>query len=231
MRTQSYQNFWQSIHKNARKKKFPLRIMFELTYRCNFFCRHCYVPLCYRKSKELGTREVFSIIDQLADQGCFYLGFTGGEPFMRRDFLKILEHAKRKGCSPIVYTNGSLIGEKEAQALANLQINKVDITIPAMKRTAFEKITGEKGSYLKVFRAIKLLRKNGVSLGFKTCVLKENQKQIRQIKDFSRSIGAMHRLDNILSPRLNGSQEPYRFRGRLTEWSSTVKSGDQECGA
>ncbi len=230
MKTEPYPAFWQNIHRNARQKEFPLRVMFELTYRCNFFCKHCYVPLCNRKLKELGTKQVFSILDQLAETGCFYLGFTGGEPFIRRDFLKILEHAKKKGFSPIVYTNGSLIGVSEARVLDNLQINKVDITLPAMTKVAFEKITGVRGSHARVFRAIELLHNKKIALGFKTCVLKENQDQIPQIEKFCRSIGAGHRLDNILSPRLNGCQEPYRYRGRLREKSSKNLKGVQECG-
>ncbi len=70
MKPQSYDNFWEGIHRAAKNKGFPLRVMFELTYRCNFFCRHCYVPLSYReKSKEgeLRTEEIFLILDQLKD--------------------------------------------------------------------------------------------------------------------------------------------------------------------
>lgn len=189
--------------------------MFELTYRCNFFCRHCYVPFRYRKSKEVRTKQAFGIIDQLADIGCFYLGFTGGEPFVRKDFLKILSYAKRKGFQAIVYTNGSLINEKTAKELAELALNKVDITIPAMTQDAFEKITKLKGSHKKVFKAIELLKKNGVALGFKTCVLKENQDEIGEIQKFAHSQGALHRLDDMLSRRLDGKEEPYRYRGTI----------------
>lgn len=230
MQTRPHQAFWHNIHQKASEKKFPIRAMFELTYRCNFLCRHCYVPSCYRSSKELSTKEVFYVLDQLAENGCFYLGFTGGEPFMRKDFLRIVEYAKKKAFTPIIYSNGSLIGPKEAGVLASLQINKVDITIPAMTRVAFERITGVRGSHRKVFRAIELLHKKRVALGFKTCVLKENQGEIPQIERFCRSIGALHRLDSILSPRLNGCQEPYRYRGRLRKKSSKNLKGLRECG-
>ena len=127
MKTQSYNNFWQKIHQSARDKGFPLRVMFELTYRCNFHCQHCYVPQDYRDKKgELETREVFDILDQLKDIGCFYLGFTGGEPFVRGDIMDILWYAKRRGFEVIIYTNGSLIDERIACELADLRPNKVD---------------------------------------------------------------------------------------------------------
>ncbi len=215
MQTRAYNKFWQQIHKSAKEKGSLLRVMFELTYRCNFKCRHCYVPESFREKRELKTKEVFSILDQLADIGCFYLGFTGGEPFMRKDIIQILCYAKKKGVEIIIYSNGSLIDEIIARELAQLKPNKVDITLPAMTEAAFEKITCSPGSYKKVFKAIGLLHKNKVNLGFKTCVLKENEAQIEDIQDFAESLGALHRLDTRLSPRLDGSKEPFRYRGSL----------------
>lgn len=217
MNTQDYNSFWQRIHRSAKDKGTLLRVMFELTYRCNFYCRHCYVPHSYRKKEELKTKQVFSILDQLADIGCFYLGFTGGEPFLRKDIMQILWYAKRCGFEIIIYTNGSLIDKKIANELSYLEPNKVDITIPAVSEGAFEQIAQMSGSHRKVFSAIDLLHKGGVNLGFKTCVLKENESEIKDIQDFAYSLGALHRLDDMLSPRLDGSKEPYEYRGTLKE--------------
>ncbi|MBU0694801.1 MAG: radical SAM protein [Candidatus Omnitrophica bacterium] len=221
MRFQLYNNFWQQIHESAKESGFPLRVMFELTYRCNFKCKHCYVPQSYRKKGELNTKEVFSLLDQLKDIGCFYLGFTGGEPFMRKDIMKILWYAKKCGFEVIIYTNGSLINERTAQELVRLRPNKVDITIPAMSKKPFERISGVRGAREKVFGAIDFLHKERVDLGFKTCVLKENEAEISQIEDFVHSLGALHpngakhRLDDMLSPRLDGSKEPFKYRPQV----------------
>ena len=65
MKFQSYNTFWRRIHKYAKNRGFPLRVMFELTYQCNFHCQHCYVPKSYRKKGELRTQEVFFILDEL----------------------------------------------------------------------------------------------------------------------------------------------------------------------
>lgn len=217
MKYQSCNDFWQWLHKFAKDKGFPLRVMFELTYRCNFHCQHCYVPKSYRRRGELKTKEVFSVLDELKDIGCFYLGFTGGEVFLRKDILDILWYAKKKGFEIIIYTNGSLIDEAIARELKRIRVNKVDITIPAMSKPAFERISGVAGSREKVFAAINLLRENKVPLGFKSCVLKKNESEIKDIQDFARSLGALHRLDDTLSRRLDGSEEPYKYRGQITK--------------
>jgi radical SAM protein with 4Fe4S-binding SPASM domain len=229
MKDQSYNNFWQRLHSSSKKKSFPLRVMFELTYQCNFNCKHCYIPKSYRERGELKTKEVFSILDELRNNGCFYLGFTGGEPFIRKDIMQILWYAKKKGFEIIIYTNGSLIDESRADELAALRPNKVDITIPGMSNTSFERISGVAGSRNKVFNAIDRLYKRKVNLGFKTCVLKENRSEIKNIQDFAASLGALHRLDDMLSPRLNGSVEPYRHRVRLSSLNSIKQLDVDKC--
>lgn len=212
MRHRSYSSFLRKLHKSAKDNGYLLRVMFELTYRCNFRCRHCYIPQSYFRYGELKTESIFSILDQLAEAGCFYLGFTGGEPFIREDIMDILWYAKRKGFEIIIHTNGSLIDKKRVDELSDIHPNKIDITIPAMSRHIFENITQASGSYEKVFRAISSLRDKGVGLGLKTCVLRENEVEIKKIQEFAASLGVMYRLGHVLFPCLDGSKEPYRYR-------------------
>lgn len=216
MKDQSYILFQQKINQLAEEKKLLLRVMFELTYACNFKCKHCYVPPDYKKkykSIELKTKEVFSILRQLKEAGCFYLGFTGGETFLRKDIIEILDYAKQCGFEVIVYTNGSLINEKIACRLANLRLNKIDITIPAMSREAFKQITGKDKARDKVFGAVEFLREQGINPDFKSCLLKDNQQEMGKIKEFTRHLHSRHRLDDLLFPRLDGSKIPYKCRG------------------
>jgi len=134
---------------------------------------------------------------------------------MRKDIMSIIRYANKLGFQIIIYTNGSLIKKKQIEELAGMRINKIDITIPAMSKIAFERITGIPGSRDKVFKAIGILSESGINLGFKTCVLKENESEISEIQDFAKALGCQHRLDDILSRCLDGSEEPYKYRGRL----------------
>jgi radical SAM protein with 4Fe4S-binding SPASM domain len=165
-----------------------------------------------RFNDELKTKDIFNILEQLKKAGCFYLGFTGGEPFVRKDAIKIFSYAKKLGFELMIYTNGSLINKTIAKELGKLSPNKVDITIPAMSEGAFDKIVGVSGFRDKVFQAIELLHKNKVNLGFKSCILRENKSEIDRISKFAKSLGAQYRLDDKLTLRLNGSTEPLRYR-------------------
>jgi len=209
---QDYSEFRSALHHLAKEKHLLLRVMFELTYKCNFRCKHCYIPDDYkRKEKDLSTRKIFSLIDQLKDLGCFYLGFTGGEPFLRDDIMKILWFAKKKGFQVIVYTNGSLLNRAIVDELAELSPNKLDITIPGMSDKVFNAVTASKGSRKKVFKAIDMLKKKNINFGLKTCLLKDNRHEVAAIRKFAQSLKVLFRLDTVLSPRLDGSFQPYEY--------------------
>ena len=119
IKKQNSNEFYAAMSKDAREQKIPSRVMFELTYRCNFRCLHCY--LSPDKKKELNTKEVFLVLDQLKDAGTFHIGFTGGEPFLRRDLFQILDHAKKCGFRISLLTNGFLINRDNAKKLIESQ--------------------------------------------------------------------------------------------------------------
>jgi len=212
MKEISYAAFLGRIHARARLRRTPLRVMFEATYRCNFRCRHCYVSEARKKEyagRELGTAAARKIMDALKRAGCLYLGFTGGEVFLRDDIFDLLGYARTAGFKTIINTNGSLIDAQRARLLGRLNPNKVDITVHAMDEAVFDAITGTPGFAAKVFRAIRLLRENNVRLGLKTCLLPENADQIARIEEFARAMGARHRLDDFPYPPPGWQGRPY----------------------
>jgi len=210
MRILSSSAFREKLARAARGKRFPLRVMLELTYSCNFRCPHCYIPPGYRaayKKRELSLARFRDIIDQLAAAGCLQLGFTGGEPLLKKGLFSLLRHAKSRGMETYLCTNASLITSAAAAELKRC-CDKVDITIPAMSRAAFGKVTGVPRYHSKVFRAVKLLKNHGVPLGLKTCDLKANHRELQRIKAFASKVGAPWRVDTEHIPRLDGTPLP-----------------------
>ncbi len=61
------------------------------------------------------TAEIKSVLDQLADAGVFFLTFSGGEVFLRRDFLELVAYARRLLFNVKVKTNAAMIREPEAR--------------------------------------------------------------------------------------------------------------------
>ena len=104
----------------------PDRVSVNLTLRCNLSCTMC--TTCY-DAPELSTAEVKSIIDQTATWGVEVFNPLGGEPFMRGDIEEILGYAVRRGFYVTVTTNGTLITEKRAAAIATIPSDRLHFNI------------------------------------------------------------------------------------------------------
>lgn len=81
---------------------------FELTYRCNLKCIHCYNPPDQGKEK-LTTPEILKTIYDLCAFGFKEIHITGGEPFMHPDLIQILTYANNLGVKVLLETNGTLL--------------------------------------------------------------------------------------------------------------------------
>src|SRR2546428_12185375 len=92
------------------------------------------------------TAEIKDLLDQLAAAGVFFLVFSGGEVFLRRDFFELLEHARSLLFSVKVKTNAIMIGEKEADRLAELGLHGVQVSVYSHRPEVHDRITKVPGS-------------------------------------------------------------------------------------
>ncbi|MBU1863230.1 MAG: radical SAM protein [Candidatus Omnitrophica bacterium] len=177
-------------------KKIPIEAQFELTWRCNQRCIHCYQfpPGDY----ELTTHQVKDILSQLADAGTLYLSFTGGEPLLREDFWHIARFAFKKHFAILLQTNGLLIDQPTAQRIADLNFFAVHISILGATAETHDAITQTPGSFTQVLRVVGLLRTRGIKVILNLTLMKDNFKEYFQIKALKDSLGAD--IDIRISP-------------------------------
>lgn len=158
----------------------PLHGVFELTYKCNLSCRHCYVVR--RKQPELNTAQIKGLIRQLKNVGCLYLTLTGGEVFLRDDFFEIAEYARQLNFALRIFTNGTLINSKIIDRLKSLDPT-VEISLYGFKNI-HDKITRVKGSFDKTINAIKLLKKEKIHVKVKNMVMRQNVAEVFSLKKY-----------------------------------------------
>lgn len=184
--------------------------VFELTYRCNLHCRHCYVVRDIED--ELTTEEVKSALDQLAEVGCLYLTFTGGEPLVREDFFELATYARRRGFEVSLLTNVTLVTPEVAHRLYDLAIVDVDVSLYGAEPRTHDWVTQVPGSFERTQAAIEYLVQEGISVQVKVPIMKVNVDQIGRIRDLVQEMGAEFICDPFLTPRNDRSPEPLQFR-------------------
>ena len=99
---------------------------------------------------------------ELVQIGAISLTLSGGEIFLRKDVLDILDFATQR-FYVFLLTNGTLISEKIAQKLKELGVLRVDISLYG-KREIHDKITKTPGSFDKVMDSLRWLKKDRKSV-------------------------------------------------------------------
>src|SRR5579862_2747002 len=138
----------------------PISVQFDLTYRCNERCVHCYLD--HDDHGELTTAEVKGILDQLAAAGTFFLTLSGGELLVRSDFFELLEHAASRRFDIKLKSNGLLIGAPEAARIRALGVRQVQVSIYSHRPSVHDAITKVAGSLERSLAAIRFLQAQGL---------------------------------------------------------------------
>ncbi len=210
--SRSYNDFAVSLTERTAQKRYPYSGAIELTSACNLKCVHCYVSHCHFEGDILSYREWCRIFDEIAAAGCLWLLITGGEPFLRPDFLDIYAYVKKKGILITLFTNGTLITEDVADYLKEWQPRLLEITLYGATKQTYERLTGVAGSYERCLRGIELLVERHIPLNLKTVALTINKNEIPAMQQYAQKLGVPFRWDPAIMPRLDHGVEPCSFR-------------------
>jgi radical SAM protein with 4Fe4S-binding SPASM domain len=212
----AYGAFSASLQRAVGQARTPLSATFEVTRRCPLACQHCYnnLPVGDRQARaaELQLDEHRRILDELAELGCLWLLYTGGEIFARQDFLDIYDHARSKGFLITLFTNGTQITAEVADHLAAHRPFSIEITLYGRTRETYERLTGVRGSFDRCMRGIQLLLQRGLPLKLKSVALTINKHELDDMKVFADELGVPFKFDAMMSPRIDCSQSPLAVR-------------------
>ena len=243
----SSQNPYSQILKDTAKHHRLLSVHWELTYRCNERCTHCYLDVLAPNTSdphELTTTECLHALDEMAKLGVLNLTLSGGEILTRHDFFEIATYARAKHFLLRLFTNGILITEPVADRIAKLHPYAVEISVYGANAETHECITQVPHSFERTTRALRWLHERGVRTFLKTPLMRENLRQLPAMETLARNLGAQFRYDVTITPKDNGSwvtlkhrltQEDLMWLFRQTldpaDWSNRLlKSNDRSCG-
>jgi radical SAM protein with 4Fe4S-binding SPASM domain len=216
----NYGEFTYKVHQRI-KDRVPIDVTLELTHRCPLTCAHCYnnLPMSDRAaaSSELSLEEYKRLLDELHDMGTFWVLFSGGEPFARKDFLDIYTYAKQKGFLITVFTNGTVLTPVMADYLAEWPPFAIEITLYGRTKETYEKLTGQAGSFDRCMRGIQLLLERKLPLKLKTVPTSINKHEVHEMQRFAEELGVEFKYDALINPRTDCSQSPLGVRLRPEE--------------
>ncbi|MFA7076430.1 MAG: radical SAM protein [Candidatus Izemoplasmatales bacterium] len=135
----NYKELKKNLLDIAYNNLIPIVGEFELLGNCNFNC-----PMCYAKTNDnpLGTKEWLNIFQQAYNNGMLYVLLTGGEVFLRPDFIRLYNYLFDMGVKITVYTNGSKLTDEILEVFKLKQPEMIVITLYGYDEKSYLEFTG-----------------------------------------------------------------------------------------
>ncbi len=191
-----------TVEEKYRKGNRIHAALIELTHRCPCDCTHCF--LVKNTNNELSFDEIADVLRQLRNEGTFSIGFTGGEPFIRKDFPQILELASKDHFFISILTTGILIGQPEVNLLKKLKIKNLEISLLGAFPDTHDSIMNFPGAYHRMMRAVKLLLAAEITVTLKSTIMLMNWKELPLMSETASKLGAQFSASISVAPRSDG---------------------------
>ena len=152
---------------------------------CNIECKNCYIESSPKNDRlvYITFEEVKLFIDEAIDKnlGTKEIGFTGGEPFMNKDVLKMIEYSLSKNFKVLVLSNAMkpMLNKREDLLKINHQNLTIRVSIDHYQKGKHEEIRG-KNTFNVMMEGLKWLNQNNFNYALATRLLwGEQEDQLR----------------------------------------------------
>jgi radical SAM protein with 4Fe4S-binding SPASM domain len=173
----------------------PYVVSWNLTYRCNLACEHCYLDAGgaprvasaeFADRSELSTAECRKVIDDIAAFAPEALTIlTGGEPLLRRDILDIVGYAVQRELWVVVGTNGIRVTENLARILAGAGVRGLALSLDALDPAIHDGFRRVRGAWRNTVEGAAILRRAGLPFLVQTTVGRHNHEQLEAIAAYA----------------------------------------------
>jgi radical SAM protein with 4Fe4S-binding SPASM domain len=191
-------------------------LFYEMTYRCNERCVHCFNPGAahteqqkpQRNTEELTTEEAIAMIDDAYVAGAFKVCLSGGEVLIRKDFFEIVAHIRSKRMTLTIYTNGLLLDEDALKRLANFYPAMVGMSVYSAVPEIHDATTKVKGSHERTIAALRQLNELGLRTVVKATMMDHAVQGWQLLKQLADDIGSFFQMDMQITAGNDGAREP-----------------------
>jgi MoaA/NifB/PqqE/SkfB family radical SAM enzyme len=136
-------------------------------YDCNLRCRMCRLPGEAGRLRKAGfpplsPEAMLRVVDGFADLGTRGIGFTGGEPLLCPDILRLVRRTKERGMLAHLNTNGTLLTDERAGGILDAGTDSLNVSLDGATEASHDRIRGAAGSFgrtLEGLGAVNRLRK------------------------------------------------------------------------
>lgn len=152
-----------------------------VTDRCNLRCTYCMPEeglAWFPRNELMSDEEMLRICSVFTELGVDKIRITGGEPFIRKNFITLLEDISQlNGLEELTITTNGLLTEKHVPKLKELGIKSLNLSLDTLDKERFFAIT-RRNSLDQVLKTIDALLDNDIHVKINAVVMED-----KNIKD------------------------------------------------
>jgi pyrroloquinoline quinone biosynthesis protein E len=190
----------------------PYALLAEITYRCPLHCPYCSNPvgvlsgdleggapltpleagsqeLAPPRRTELTTDEWKRVIRDAAKLGVLQIGFSGGEPLVRRDLVELVRAAREAKLYTNLITSGIGLDDDRVRALRDAGLDSVQLSFQSNDADLADEIAGAPAHQRKLDAAAKI-RAAGIPLSLNFVIHRRNIDRLPEMIELSETLGA-----------------------------------------
>lgn len=163
-------------------------IQFELTSRCNERCIHCYIPNSKKNvGKDMTFERFREALDQFVEMGGIHVSLSGGEIFLHRDIIKIIQYCREKDLEICILSNLIALKDVHIPFLKKANLSYIQTSLYSMDPEIHDTITTIKGSHQKTLSALEKLIAADIPVQISCPLMKTNKDSYRDVLKYAQS--------------------------------------------
>ena len=174
------------LHAAFSKDRIPFQVYYAITGNCPCHCDHC--SYAKRSGQELSVHESLQFIDDAKKLGCSLIGFTGGEPLLRKD-LELMIAACKPELATILFTTGHGLTVKRAEALKQAGLDWFTVGFESANEHQHDTVRKFPGSFQQAVQTLHVAQEAGLYTAISTVASKSkvNDGEIERLYEFSKN--------------------------------------------
>lgn len=119
----------------------PIYTLLKVTERCISNCVYCAHAGIKYAPNEASTEDLERVLAQIAEAGAASVSFTGGEPLLRADIMRLSHKARSLGLFTVLHTNGVLLSRRISE-LRESAFDMVIVSVDSIDKKNYKATRG-----------------------------------------------------------------------------------------
>lgn len=169
----------------------PLWLLAELTYRCPLQCPYCSNPVeMAAADRELATEDWQRVLQEARQLGAAQLGFSGGEPLVRRDLELLVAEARRLGFYSNLITSGVGLTHERVVGLREAGLDHIQISFQSAEDEVSALLSGSSKAFAHKLAMAEAVKSAGYPMVLNFVLHRHNIDQVDRIIQLASDLGA-----------------------------------------